>query len=88
MGLHRPWLSAADIQNRIVVILPMDLDDEQELLDIEDKGVKARYVAIEQLQEMEGGVIEWRRLCRINSGGLIPKFWAEKMIPGGLIKVR
>ncbi|KAJ7046974.1 hypothetical protein C8F04DRAFT_1062339 [Mycena alexandri] len=43
-----------------IVSIPVDLTDDQDLVKLEEKGVKGRYVSIERLLELEDGSIEWR----------------------------
>lgn len=56
---------------------------------MEEKGVRGRYVCVEQLQELEGGdVVEWRLATCGSPGGFIPKFLANKNMSAKIAEVR
>ncbi|KAG7447996.1 uncharacterized protein BT62DRAFT_891131 [Guyanagaster necrorhizus] len=62
-----------------VVSIPIDLSspEDADLAKLEEKGVKGRYVSVEQLIELENGNTEWRMATSSTPGGLIPSFLAE-----------
>ncbi|KAK0483826.1 hypothetical protein IW261DRAFT_1465286 [Armillaria novae-zelandiae] len=63
----------------VVVSIPIDLSspEDADLAKLEEKGVKGRYVSVEQLVELENGNTEWRMATSSTPGGLIPSFLAE-----------
>ncbi|KAK0451072.1 hypothetical protein EV421DRAFT_1209326 [Armillaria borealis] len=63
----------------VVVSIPIDLSspEDADLAKLEEKGVKGRYVSVEQLAELENGNTEWRMATSSTPGGLIPSFLAE-----------
>lgn len=72
-----------------MVTLPIDLSsrDTADLAELEEKGVRGRYVAIELLRETDDGMIEWRRIARVDPGGMLPKFWTAKQFPSRMAEV-
>lgn len=68
--------------------IPVDLSPDPELASKEEKGVKARYVSIEQLKELEGGKTEWRMATASRAEGSIPQFLTERSMPGSISHVR
>ncbi|KAI0707618.1 hypothetical protein C8Q76DRAFT_628199 [Earliella scabrosa] len=71
------WLSETSPKTGIVVSLPVDVTDNEEYAKLEEKGVKGRYVAVERLQELDNGKVEWRMATSSTPGGNIPQFVAE-----------
>ncbi|KAK0239938.1 hypothetical protein EDD85DRAFT_920259 [Armillaria nabsnona] len=63
----------------VVVSIPIDLSspEDADLAKLEEKGVKGRYVSVEQLAELENGNTEWRMATSSTPGGLIPSFLTE-----------
>ncbi|KAF8966064.1 hypothetical protein BDZ97DRAFT_716377 [Flammula alnicola] len=83
------WLFEHSHKRRgIVVTLPVDLSskDTQDLTEVEEKGVRGRFVSVEHIHELDGDIIEWRRLARVDPGGLIPKFWVQRQVPNRMIE--
>ena len=74
---------------RIIVTLPVDLSrrDIEDISDLEERGIRGRYVAIEHLQEIDGDVIEWRRVSCRDPGGMIPKCWVQRHMGHAMAKV-
>lgn len=68
--------------------IPIDLSDEPELVKLEEKGVKGRYVSVERLQELENGNVEWRMATSSTPGGKIPSFIAESTMDSAISQVR
>lgn len=64
--------------------IPIDLSDEPELVKLEEKGVKGRYVSVERLQELENGNVEWRMATSSTPGGNIPSFIAESTMDSAI----
>ncbi|KDR72990.1 hypothetical protein GALMADRAFT_744127 [Galerina marginata CBS 339.88] len=84
------WLLEYSHRRRgIMITLPINLlsQSSSDLAELEDKGVKGRYVGVEHLQEMEGNLVEWRRVSCMDPGGLIPKFWIQKNAKKRLVEV-
>ncbi|EIN07162.1 hypothetical protein PUNSTDRAFT_144698 [Punctularia strigosozonata HHB-11173 SS5] len=66
-----------------VVMLPVDLSDEPELSEREQKGaVQGRCAKVERIMELPNGNVEWRCACSLTVGGNIPAFVVERMLPG------
>jgi len=67
----------------LVVSIPVDLTapGSEDLLRFEELGVKGRYVSVERLMELEGGETEWRMATSGTSGGNIPGFISEFVMP-------
>ncbi|KAL0066409.1 hypothetical protein AAF712_006451 [Marasmius tenuissimus] len=63
-----------------IVSIPVDLSADPELAKLEEKGVKGRYVGVEQLLELENGNTEWRMATSSSPGGNIPNFLTEMSI--------
>ncbi|KAJ7219433.1 hypothetical protein GGX14DRAFT_436180 [Mycena pura] len=61
-----------------IVSIPVDLSEDQDLANMEEKGVKGRYVSVERLLELEDGSIEWRMATSSTPGGSIPTYFVEK----------
>jgi len=73
-------LSETSPRTGIVVSIPIDLSDEDELLKLEEKGVKGFYVSVERLQESQDGKVFWEMATSSTPNGII-RFFAERMIP-------
>ncbi|KAF4622198.1 hypothetical protein D9613_009365 [Agrocybe pediades] len=81
------WLLQHSHKRRgIVVTLPVDLSKDKHLAELEEKGVKGLWASVEHLQELEGDVIEWRRIACLDAQGFVPKFWAERKLDHRMIK--
>jgi len=63
----------------MIVSIPIDLSGpgDEDLAKKEEKGVKGRYVSVEQVLELENGKVEWRMATSSTPGGSIPSFVAE-----------
>ncbi|KAK0228741.1 hypothetical protein IW262DRAFT_638051 [Armillaria fumosa] len=63
----------------VVVSIPIDLSspEDADLAKLQEKGVKGRYVSVEQVAELENGNTEWRMATSSTPGGLIPSFLTE-----------
>lgn len=63
-----------------MITLPIDLSSRSNdnFAELEEKGVKGRIASVEHLQEVDGDIIEWRRVICIDSGGSIPRCWARR----------
>jgi len=66
----------------IIVSIPVDVTGDAELVMLEEKGIKGRYVSVERLQEIEGGKVIWQMATSSTPGGYIPSFIAESSIAG------
>jgi hypothetical protein len=73
---------------RIIISIPIDLTSEPELLKLEEKGVKGRYVAVERILELDDGKVEWKMATSSAPGGNIPAFVSERSLPGQIAGVR
>jgi hypothetical protein len=62
---------------RWFIQIPVDLSDEPELANKEDKAVRGRYVSVERIAELPSGKIEWRTTTSSTPGGHIPSFLVE-----------
>jgi Protein of unknown function (DUF3074) len=72
-----------------MVSIPVDLTvpGSEELLKLEESGVKGRYVSVERLIELENGKTEWRMATSSNPGGNIPGFLSESMMDDKIAQV-
>lgn len=60
-----------DVHPRIIVSIPIDLSSDPELSKLEEPGVRGLYAAVERLQELDDGKVEWRCVnCRPDTKGL------------------
>jgi len=80
--LQLEHLSTSTPRTGIIVSIPIDLSSDADLLKLEEKGVKGRYVAVEQLVELEDGRVEWTMATSSTPGGRIPSFVTEASLPG------
>jgi len=64
-----------------IVSIPVDVTGDAELVKLEEKGVRGRYVSVEHLYEVDGKVV-WQMATCSTPGGSIPSFIAESSIPG------
>jgi len=60
----------------IIVSIPVDLTGD-ESAQLEEKGVKGRYVSIERVKELEDGNVEWTMATSSTPGGNIPTIFVE-----------
>lgn len=72
-----------------MITLPIDLGSKsnENLAELEEKGVRGRFVSVEHLQEVNGDIIEWRRVISIDSGGSISRCWARRHTEKRIIDV-
>lgn len=75
-------------RTRIIVSLPIDVTDSEEYAKLEENGVKGRYVAVERIQELQNGNLEWRVLTSSTPGGTIPQFVVESSMASTISQVR
>ncbi|TFK38456.1 hypothetical protein BDQ12DRAFT_606116, partial [Crucibulum laeve] len=73
----------------LIMTIPVDLssNSNRTLAELEEKGVKGRYVSVEHIKELNGSVIEWRRIASGDPGGLIPRFYVERTMAEKMIEV-
>ena len=75
----------------IIVQIPIDLSPDPELSKLEEKGVKASYVSVEQLTELnggsEGGKVRWTMATSSHPGGMIPDAITNASLAGEIAKV-
>ena len=71
----------------MIVSIPVDLSSDPELAKLEEKGVKARYVSVELLQELPDGKVEWRMASSSRAEGLIPQFFTERAMAASISHV-
>lgn len=62
----------------LIVSIPIDLSEHKELQKYEEKGVRAYYVSVERVKQLENGNVEWRMATSSDIGGFIPKFVTER----------
>ncbi|KAL1742413.1 hypothetical protein HDZ31DRAFT_66021 [Schizophyllum fasciatum] len=72
----------------IAVEIPVDISPRASSAHMEERGVKAHAVTIEQIKETNGGAtVEWRVITCRDYGGMLPSaVWARQM-PDRLIEV-
>ncbi|KAI4517147.1 hypothetical protein K525DRAFT_273885 [Schizophyllum commune Loenen D] len=74
----------------IIVQIPIDLSPDPELSRLEEKGVKASYVSVEQLTELnggsEGGKVRWTMATSSHPGGMIPDAITNASLAGEIAK--
>ncbi|KAI6150715.1 hypothetical protein BKA82DRAFT_4118906 [Pisolithus tinctorius] len=80
--LQTTYLSSASPRSGLIVSIPIDVSEDEELAKIERKGVRGRYVAVERLLELDDDKVEWRMATSATPGGMIPSFIAESSMPG------
>ena len=77
--------------DRIIVSIPVDVTGEEEYAKLEEKGVKASYVSVEQLTELnggsEGGKVRWTMATSSHPGGMIPDAITNASLAGEIAKV-
>ena len=71
----------------MIVSIPIDLSEDHDLVKLERKGTKGRYVAVERILELDDGEVEWRMATSANPGGMIPSFITESSMPGQIAAV-
>lgn len=71
----------------LIISIPVDLSGQDDLFKMEEKGVRGRYVSVERLLELENGNTEWRMATSGSSGGLLPGFLTDSMMPSSIAKV-
>lgn len=75
--------------------VPIDLSSDPELAKLEEKGVKASYVSVEQLTETkdgtdsgsEAGKVRWTMATSSHPGGMIPDAITNASLAGEIAKV-
>jgi len=72
-------LSETTPRTGIIVSLAIDLSSkgDEDLLKLEEKGVKGRYVSVERIVELDNGNTEWRMATSSTPGGFLPNFLVE-----------
>lgn len=80
--LQTTYLNSAAPRSGLIISIPIDLSEDEELAKIERKGVRGRYVAVERLLELDDGKVEWRMATSASPGGMIPSFIAKSSMPG------
>jgi hypothetical protein len=65
-----------------MVSIPVDLTTPgaEDLLKLEEPGVKGRYVSVERLTELEDGKTEWLMATSGTTGGRLPSIFAETVM--------
>ena len=76
------------IVTSLIVSIPVDLTPDPELSKLEEKGVKARYVAVERLMELPNGKVEWRMATASRAEGMLPQYMTERAMPSSISNVR
>lgn len=69
--------------------IPIDLSSsgDEELANLEEKGVKGRYASVECISELADGNTEWRMATSSTPGGSIPSFIVESTMAGKIAQV-
>jgi len=75
-------LNESSPRSGTIVSIPVDLTEDSELAQLEEKGVKGRYVSVERILELEDGTIEWRMATSSTPGGSIPTYFVERSMAG------
>jgi len=78
-ALQVTHLSETTPRTGIIVSLAIDLSSkgDEDLLKLEEKGIKGRYVSVERIIELENGNTEWRMATSSTPGGSLPNFLVE-----------
>jgi hypothetical protein len=84
LQIMRAPFGEAGSREAYVISLAVDLSDDKELMEKEVKAVRGRYVSVEYLKELPDGHTEWSMATCSTPGGSIPKFIAERSIPGSI----
>ena len=73
-----------------MISIPVDLSvsGSEDLRKLEEPGVRGRYASVEQFTELEDGSTEWRMAVSGITGGMIPMFISEFMMPSKIAQVR
>ncbi|KIM44102.1 hypothetical protein M413DRAFT_68133 [Hebeloma cylindrosporum] len=73
----------------IVITLPIDLSSksDKDLAEVEEKGVRGRFLSVEHIHEIDGDKVEWRRLVCVDPGGMIPKCWTKRNVLSRMVEV-
>lgn len=73
----------------IIVSLPVDVSDPEHkhLAELEEEGVKGRYVSVERILELDDDEVEWRMATASTPGGSIPKFLTAHSMPKSVAAV-
>ncbi|KAJ7709747.1 hypothetical protein B0H17DRAFT_236440 [Mycena rosella] len=75
-------VSESSPRTGMIVSIPVDLTEDQDLAKLEEKGVHGRYVSVERLLELESGEVEWRMATSSTPGGSIPTYFVERSMDG------
>jgi len=73
--------------NSLFISIPIDLSSDPELAKLEEKGVKGRYVSVENIKQLPNGNTEWRMATSSNPGGRIPSFIVESTMASAISAV-
>ncbi|KAL1735377.1 hypothetical protein EV714DRAFT_200874 [Schizophyllum commune] len=90
--LQLAYLDESNPTERVgtIVQIPIDLSPDPELSKLEEKGVKASYVSVEQLTELnggsEGGKVRWTMATSSHPGGMIPDAITNASLAGEIAK--
>lgn len=57
----------------------LDLSSSDNMAELEENGVKGRRVQVERIEELGGGLVEWRMVTCEDPGGMIPRPCARRM---------
>ncbi|GLB42739.1 putative protein of unknown function (DUF3074) [Lyophyllum shimeji] len=63
----------------LMISIPVDLSSSDNMVELEENGVKARRVQVERIEELGGGLLEWRLVTCEDPGGMIPRPCATRM---------
>ncbi|KAG8715068.1 hypothetical protein FRC09_016962 [Ceratobasidium sp. 395] len=73
-----------------VISLPLDVSSDESLASKEPLGVRARYVSVERVRELDGQV-EWIYTVSMatssNPGGMIPIFLSDSQMPSKIAEI-
>lgn len=68
--------------------IPIDLTSDEELVKLEEKGVRGRYTSAERIRELEDGKTEWLMATSSTPGGSIPTFIVERSVASSIAQVQ
>ncbi|KAG6327390.1 hypothetical protein ID866_11699, partial [Astraeus odoratus] len=66
--LQTIYLDDNSPRNGIIVSIPIDVSEDEELAKLEKQAVRGRYAAVERLLELDNGEVEWRMATSATPG--------------------
>ncbi|KAG8708914.1 hypothetical protein FRC09_000968 [Ceratobasidium sp. 395] len=80
-------LEETESRQGYVISLPLDVSSDEGLAAKVPPGVRARYVSVERVRELDGQV-EWTMATSSNPGGMIPVFLSDSQMPSKIAEVK